>query len=89
MFSGEKKSSLMKGQHRETNGNANLRHWYYFNLFGPLIGYYSKEIKSWIVVKTDKIKKAEDIFRGLKINMTSEGHKYLGGVIGKTNYKRT
>ena len=31
--------------------------------------------------------KKKDIFSGIRINMTSEGHKYLGGVIGKKNYK--
>ena len=67
-----------------------LRKWWdNINKLGPLIGYYPKETKSWIVVKADKIEKAGDIFNGIKINITSEGHKYLGGVIGKAKYKAT
>ena len=49
---------------------------------GPIFGYYPKPSKSWLVVKEEKFAKANEIFCGTGIQITTEGRKYLGGFIG-------
>ena len=49
---------------------------------GPKLGYNIYASKSWLIVKPEVQKKAQKIFRGTKINITTEGRKYLGGYIG-------
>ena len=51
--------------------------------FGPLLGYYPKMSKSWLVVKEEMLSEAETLFDGTGINITTEGRKYLGGFVGK------
>ncbi len=50
--------------------------------FGPLLGYYPKASKSWLVVKEDRMDAAREIFADTDINITSEGRAYLGGFVG-------
>ena len=50
--------------------------------FGPLLGYYPKASKSWLVVKEDRVDTAREIFADTDINITSEGRAYLGGFVG-------
>jgi hypothetical protein len=50
--------------------------------FGPLLGYYPKASKSWLVVKEDRVDAAREIFADTDINITSEGRVYLGGFVG-------
>ena len=49
---------------------------------GPKLGYNPNASKSWLIVKPEVQTKAREIFRGTKINITTEGRKYLGGYIG-------
>ena len=49
---------------------------------GPKLGYNPNASKSWLIVKPEVQTKAQKIFRGTKINITTEGRKYLGGYIG-------
>ena len=64
-----------------------LRSWWEnVNKFGPLLGYYPKTSKSWIIVKNDKYDEAVNEFQNTNLNITTEGHKYLGGVIGSNRY---
>ena len=49
---------------------------------GPKLGYNPNASKSWLIVKPEAQTKAQKIFRGTKINITTEGRKYLGGYIG-------
>ncbi len=50
--------------------------------FGPLLGYYPKASKSWLVVKEDRMDAAREIFADTDINSTSEGRAYLGDFVG-------
>ena len=50
--------------------------------YGPAFGYYPKPSKSWLIVKTEHLSRAREIFEGTGINITTEGHKYLGGYVG-------
>ena len=63
---------------------VNLRKWWEkIEYFGPLLGYYPKASKSWLVVKEEMLSEAETLFDGTGINITTEGRKYLGGFVGK------
>ena len=49
---------------------------------GPLLGYHVEESKSWLVVKEEHLDTAKEIFDSSPINITSNGRKHLGTVIG-------
>ena len=57
-------------------------YWDNINTYGPLLGYYPKASKSWLVVKENLFADAKRIFDGTEINITTQGRKYLGGFIG-------
>ena len=48
----------------------------------PKLGYNPNASKSWLIVKPEVQTKAQEIFGGTKINITTEKRKYLGGYIG-------
>ena len=56
--------------------------WGKIEQFGPLLGYYPNALKSWLIVKSHCKTQADSIFADTKINITTEGRKYLGGYIG-------
>ena len=49
--------------------------------YGPLLGYYPKATKSWLVVKINKLKLAAAL-ADANINVTSDRRAYPGGFIG-------
>ena len=53
---------------------------------GPKFGYYPEGGKSWLVIKGNQ-QYAEDILPGTSIKFTTDGQRYLGAVIGSTEYK--
>ena len=53
---------------------------------GPALGYYPNAKKCWLVVKSEKLKEANDVFAGTGINITTEGRKHLGAVLGQRSY---
>ena len=62
---------------------ANLRRWWdRVVMYGPMLGYYPKPSKSWLVVKPEKEDEARRVFADTGINITTEGRKYLGGYVG-------
>ena len=55
---------------------------------GPKLGYYPNAAKTWLVVKSEKIlQKAKQTFASTKINVTTEGIKYLESFIGSIKGK--
>ena len=56
---------------------------------GPLLGYYPRADKSWLIIKQDLLQEATEIFKGTDMKITVEGHKYLGGYIGTDEGKFT
>ena len=68
----------------------NLKAWWdEVNRIGPMIGYHLKASKSWIIVKEEHLERATEIFRDTNIQITTGGCKYLGGTIGKEEFKST
>ena len=49
---------------------------------GPALGYHPKASKSWLIVKEKELERAQQIFHGTGVNITTEGRKYLGGFVG-------
>ena len=61
--------------------------WDLVNKYGPLLGYYPKASKSWLTVKPQYLHSAKEMFNGTGINITDEGRKHLGAVVGSLEYK--
>ena len=53
---------------------------------GPALGYYPNAKKCWLVVKSEKLKEANDVFAGTGINTTTEGRKHPGAALGQRSY---
>ena len=52
---------------------------------GPLFGYHPKPQKTWLIVKPNMLDKAKAMFPDIQI--TDEGHRYLGSYIGSDTGK--
>ena len=64
-----------------------LAWWKKLNIFGPKVGYFPKAKKSWLIVKPEKYETAKDVFKTTKLNITKEGKRHLGAVVGTEEYK--
>ena len=53
---------------------------------GPPLGYYPNSKKCWLVVKPEKEGRGKEMLAGTGINITSEGRKHLGAVLGTRSY---
>eukprot|EP00794_Sanderia_malayensis_P008528 gene8528-biopygen6825 len=56
---------------------------------GPRIGYFPKPTKSGLIVKPDKYDLAKSVFKDTNSNVTMEGKRHLGAVIGSFEFKNT
>ena len=67
---------------------CSLKEWYKGLIVeGEKIGYYVNRSKSWLIVKDEETKaKAQKEF-GTSVNITTEGQRHLGAVIGSTGFK--
>ena len=54
---------------------------------GEFIGYIAKPSKSWLIVKAEFYEDAVETFAGTGINITTEGKRHLGAVVGTLAYK--
>ena len=55
---------------------------------GPYMGYNAKPSKSLLVIKPEYESVAKNLFRGSGLQITSEGRKHLGAVVGSEIYKK-
>jgi hypothetical protein len=60
--------------------------WDKINQHGPPLGYHPEASKSWLVVKPEFQSKAQEIFEGTGVKITTEGRKYLGSPIGTKEF---
>ena len=62
---------------------TNLKH-YWLHLFelGRQTGYHPQASKCWPIVKPEYLAEAEKVFEVISIQITTEGNKHLGAVIG-------
>ena len=49
---------------------------------GPKYGYYANPLKTWLIVKPEHFLAVSEVFRGTGVQITSEGRRHLGAVIG-------
>ena len=65
-----------------------LLQWYdHLVIEGVRFGYFVNGKKSWLIVKTQEAKeRAEKIF-GDRVNITTEGQRHLGAVLGSKSFK--
>ena len=54
---------------------------------GPYIGYYAKPSKSWLIVKPQYLEYAREVFAGTGLQITIEGQRHLGAVIGSAEFR--
>ena len=62
-------------------------YWGKLTVLGPKYGYFAKASKSYLIVKEDKLGEARNIFNDSTVNITIEGKKHLGAVIGSNEYR--
>ena len=55
--------------------------------FGPKFTYLSEPIKSWLIVKSGCSDKAIHIFKNTNIQISTQGKRHLGGVIGTKQFR--
>ena len=53
---------------------------------GPPLGYFPDAKKCWLITKPDREDAAREVFANTAINITSEGHKHLGAVLGSRSF---
>ena len=69
---------------------ASLKIWWdMVNQYGPHLGYYAEPTKSWLIVKQEFHAEAQNIFRDTGINISVEGRKHLGAVLGSQDFKES
>ena len=65
-----------------------LTWWNKLNTFGPNVGYFPKANKSWLIVKSEKYETAKGIFKDTNLNITNEGKRHLGAVVGTEEFRK-
>ena len=50
---------------------------------GPSYGYYPNPSKMLLMVKSEILEPAEEMFKSTGINLTDSGKRYLGAMLGK------
>ena len=64
-----------------------LRKWWdVLNEMGPSLGYYPNAKKCWLLTKQGKEDAAREVFRDTAINISTQGQKHLGAVLGSRTY---
>ena len=61
--------------------------WDYLQTIGPKYGYHAKAIKSHLIVKSQYMQLAKEIFADSHVQITSTGKRHLGAVIDDKSYK--
>ena len=55
---------------------------------GPAYGYEANMCKTWIIEKNESLEKAQDIFNGSGVRITSTGMRHLGAALGNESFVR-
>jgi hypothetical protein len=60
--------------------------WDILNEEGPGMGYLPNAKKCWLITKTDKEELARTVFAGTAVNISSQGQRHLGAVLGNQDF---
>ena len=63
-------------------------YWSQLISIGPKYGYFPKASKSYLIVKADQLPSAITLFDNSNINITVEGKRLFGALVGSDSYKR-
>ena len=64
-----------------------LRKWWDgLNEMGPSLGYYPNAKKCWLITKPEKENEAKELFGDTAINISTQGQKHLGAVLGSRTH---
>ena len=63
-------------------------YWSQLKSIGPKYGYFLKASKSYLIVKEDQSPNAATLLGNSNINITVEGNRHLGAIVGSESYKR-
>ena len=63
-------------------------YWGKLTVLGAKYGYFPKASKSCLIVKEDKLGETRNIFNDLNVNITIDGKRHLGAVIGSNEYRQ-
>ena len=55
---------------------------------GPMYGYFSNSSKTHVLAKPHHVEAAKEVFKGTGIVISTEGERYLGGVVGTSSFVR-
>ena len=69
--------------------NSQKDWWDHLNTLGPMYGYYTNADKTWLVTKKDLYHKAETVFEGTGVQITTECRPYLGVPLGTEGYAQS
>ena len=50
--------------------------------YGPYLGYYVNESKSWLIMKEGYIEIENETFQNYNIKIKTDGHHHLSAVVG-------
>ena len=56
---------------------------------GPKFGYHPQPKKSWLIVKDARIADAKTSFNGTNVQLTTDGERHLGSVIGSAKFRKS
>ena len=57
------------------------------NVYGPFFGYYPNANKTLLLVNSDQLADAEDVFGGTGIKINSDGCRHLGAGLGTASFR--
>jgi len=64
-----------------------MRHWWdVLATAGPLYGYDINAIKSWLIVKPNRLEQAKAVFKETQVNISAEGGRHLGAALGTKSF---
>ena len=74
----------------DATGGGRLRHvrtwWDKLNRFGPSFGYFPNTAKTWLLVKEPELAEAHELFADTGVQITTEGRRLLGALIGTEEF---
>ena len=67
----------------------NKKWWDSLKTNGPKYGYHPKPSKTWIILKNPAdLERAQVMFAGERVNISCDGERHIGAVIGSEEYKK-
>ena len=67
--------------------NSIKDYWEKLTAIGPKYGYFPKPTKSYLIAQKNKLMEAQMLFANSRVNITAEGIRQLGAVVGSTKYR--